>query len=242
MTSSEGSLSTQPAGSVFENMIEVLYAPSKVFDRTRQSKATMYVVVSAVVAGVVLFATMNLLQPWFEAQADVAVAQAAAKGQAMPDAAVGAMRGFMKWGFVGTAVMAMLIGPYLNAWFLQLGGKLASARLTYSQAAMIAVLGGIPRLLAYLLMPAQTMLLDAEKARGLSDLSLGAARFVDPATTSPAVLAMLSSLDLTRIWQVILTAIGVSVVARVSTGAGFVAAVIMVCIGLILQLIPAALA
>ena len=107
---------------------------------------------------------------------------------------------------------------------------------------MIAVLGGIPRLLAYLLLPAQTKPLDAEKARRLSGPSLGAARFVDPATTSPAVLAMLSSLDLTRIWQVILTAIGVSVVARVSTGAGFVAAVIMVCIGLILQLIPAALA
>jgi hypothetical protein len=239
VTSSEGS---QQPGGLFENLIEVLFSPSKVFDRTRNSKAFMYALVTALVVGVVLFLTKNLLQPWFEAQADVAIAQAAAKGTPMPDQAVGAMRGFMMWGFLGTAVVAALVGPYINALFLMMGGKLASARLTYGQAAMIAVLGGVPRLLSYLLMSAQTVLLDSGNAKGLTDLALGPARFVDPVTTSPAVVAMLSSVDVTRVWQVILTAIGVSVVARVSAGAGFVAALIMVCIGMILQLIPTAFA
>lgn len=239
MTSSEGS---QQPGGLFENLIEVLFSPSKVFDRTRNSKAFMYALVTAVVVGVVLFATKNLLQPWFDAQADTSMAQAAAKGTPMPEQAAGAMRSFMAWGFLGTAVTAALVGPYINALFLLLGGKLASARLTYAQSAMIAVLGGVPRLLSYLLMSAQTVLLDSANAKGLTDLALGPARFVDPVTTSPAVVAMLSSVDVTRVWQVILTAIGVSVVARVSAGAGFVAALIMVCIGMILQLIPAAFA
>lgn len=58
MTSSEGS---QQPGGLFENLIEVLFSPSKVFDRTRNSKAFMYALVTAVVVGVVLFATKNLL-------------------------------------------------------------------------------------------------------------------------------------------------------------------------------------
>ncbi len=239
MTSSEGS---QQPGGLFENLIEVLFSPSKVFDRTRNSKAFMYALVTAIIVGVVLFATKNLLQPWFEAQADTSMAQAAAKGTPIPEQAASTMRSFMAWGFLGTAVAAALIGPYINALFLLFGGKLASARLTYAQAAMIAVLGGVPRLLSYLLMSAQTVLLDSANAKGLTDLALGPARFVDPVTTSPAVVAMLSSVDVTRVWQVILTAIGVSVVARVSAGAGFVAALIMVCVGMILQLIPAAFA
>ncbi len=242
MTNPERSQESVQPGGVFENLIEVLFSPSKVFARTRQSKATMYVLITAVMVAVILFATKNLLQPWFDAQADLTMAQAAAKGQPMPDNAASAMRTFMVWGFLGTAVLATLIGPYLNGLFLMLGGKLASAQLSFSQAAMIAVLGGVPRLLSYIIMPAQAAVLDTEKARGLSDLTLGAARFVDPATTAPPVLALLSALDITRVWQVILTAIGVSVVARVSMGAGFVAAVIMVCIGLIFQLLPTAFA
>lgn len=242
MTHPEATQESLKPGGVFENLIEVLFSPSKVFARTRQSKATMYVLVTAVLVGVVLVLTKNLLQPWFDAQADLAIQQAAAKGQPMPEQAIGAMRGFMVWGFVGTGIVATLIGPYFNGLFLLLGGKLASAALSFRQAAMIAVLGGVPRLLAYILMPAQTVMLDADQARGLSDLSLGAARFVDPATTSPPVLALLASVDITRIWQVILTAIGVSVVARVSMGAGFVAAIIMVCIGMIFQLLPTAFA
>jgi len=242
VTHPEATQESLKPGGVFENLIEVLFSPSKVFARTRQSKATAYVLVTAVLVAIVVVATKNLLQPWFEAQGDLAIAQAAAKGRPMPDQAVGAMRGVMVWTFVGTGVLATLLGPYLNGLFLVLGGKLASASLSFRQATMIAVLGGVPRLLAYLLMPAQTMMLDADKARGLSDLSLGAARFADPATTAPPVLALLASVDITRIWQVVLTAIGVSVVARVSMAAGFIAAVIMVCIGMIFQLIPAAFA
>lgn len=239
MTSSEGS---QQPGGLFENLIEVLFSPSKVFDRTRQSKATMYVIVTTVLVAVILFATKNLIQPWFDAQADVAVAQAAASGKPIPDAAIGTMRASIAWVVIGSAVLAALIGPYFNALFLRFGAKIGGASLNFQQAAMIAVLGGVPRLLNYIAMPAQAVMLDPEKARGFSDLSLGAARFVDPATTSAAVVGLLSAVDVTRVWQLVVTAIGVSVVARVSMGAGMVAAGIMIAIGLIFQLLPAALA
>lgn len=59
----------------------------------------------------------------------------------------------------------------------------------------------------------------------MNDAQFGPARFVDPAAVSPALLGFLQSLDLFNIWTLVLTAIGVSVVARArSTGA--IAAVI----------------
>lgn len=242
MTNPEVSLPAQKAGGLFENLIEVLFAPAKVFDRTRASTAGKYVMVTAVLAVVVVFATKNLLQPWFDAQADLTMAQAAAKGTPMPEGAASATRAFLGWVFLGTAALATLIGPYLNALFLRFGAKIGGASLSFAQAAMIAVLAGVPRLLNYLAMPAQTLVLDPQSARGISDLSLGAARFVDPSTTSTAMIALLSIADITRVWQLLLAAIGVSVVARVSMSAGLVAGGIMVAIGLIFQLLPAALA
>lgn len=243
MTNPEVSLPTQKPGGLFENLIEVLFAPSRVFDRTRASTAGKYAVVTAVIVFVIILATRNLLQPWFDAQASLSLAQAAKKGTPMPEGAASATRAFIGWGFLGTAVLATLIGPYLNAAFLRFGAKLANASLSFSQAAMIAVLAGVPRLLNYLFMPAQTMVLDAESARGLSDLSLSAARFVDPATTSTATLGLLSILDVTRAWQLVLAAIGVSVVARVSMAAGMIAGAVMLAVGIIIfQLLPAAFA
>ena len=241
MTSQEGSIAAPSKGGLFEDLIEVLYAPAKVFDRTRATKAGKYVITTALIAGVVAIATKNLLMPWFDAQAELAIKMAAAKGQPIPDAAANSMRSFTAWGIIVGAPMAMLIGPYLNAFFMQLGGKMMGATLSFSQAATIAVLGGVPRLLGWLAMPVQAIISDGSKARSIADLSLGPARFVNPDQMSPTVLTLLGNLDLFRIWQIILTVVGVAVVARVSKGTAFVVVIIMIGIGAILQLIPSAL-
>jgi hypothetical protein len=71
--------------------------------------------------------------------------------------------------------------------------------------------------------------------------SVGPARFVDPATTDNVVLTLLASFDLFGLWNIAITAIGVSVIARVSRGAGWLASVVAVAISLLFSLIPAAL-
>ena len=235
-------MSAPKQGGLFEDLIEVLFAPSKVFDRSRSKTAFMYALVTAVIVAVILVATKNLLDPWFVAQGDLAIAQAAKKGTPMPDQAISAMRAFVAWGFIGTLTLATLIGPYINAVFLLVGTKVAGAKLSYSQAALISVLAGVPRMLAVPLMSAQAVILDGEKARGISDLSLGVARFFDPATMSPAVMAMLGNLDITRLWQIALIAIGVSVIGRVSKSAGWIAAFIVFALNFIAQTLPAAFA
>lgn len=242
MTSPEGSVAPSKSGGLFEDLIEVLYAPSTVFERARNKGAFMYALVTALAIGALIFATKNLVAPWFDAQADLAIAQAAAKGSPMPDQMANATRSSLPWIFVATIALNSLIGPYINALFLLAGAKFAGAKINYAQAAIISVLAGVPRVLGSVLMPIQAMVLDGEKARGMTDFALGPARFVDPTSMSPAVLAMLSNVDLTRAWQLVLFAIGVSVVGRVSKGAGFIAGGVVLLLNFICQTLPAAFA
>jgi hypothetical protein len=152
------------------------------------------------------------------------------------------MRMMTTWGVIIMAPLLMLIGPYINALFIILGAKIVKAPITYGQAAMVAVLAGVPRLLGAIAAPIQALLLDGSSARSLMDLTLGPVRMVDPTSMNPALLGLLANIELFRIWQIALIAIGVSVVARVDRSTGVIVAVIMFAISAILQLLPAALA
>lgn len=229
-------------GGVFEDIIEVLYKPAEVFDRVRNNGFGKYLLVTALAVAVVLFATKGLIQPFLDAQFDLQMKMAAAKGQVMPpEATGGAARTVGSYATLAMFALVALIGPLINGLFLLLGAKIAGASLTFRQATVIAVLGGVPRILSILLMPVMALLVDAESARSLADLSLSPARFMDPETTSPPIFALVSNLDVFRIWQLILFGIGVSVIGRVARGSGMLAALVAIGIGIILQLIPAAL-
>jgi hypothetical protein len=85
-------------------------------------------------------------------------------------------------------------------------------------------------------------MVDPQSIRSFSDASLGAARFVDPVTTSPALMALLTNLDIFNIWQFIIMAIGISVVGRVERSAGYVGALVGWGLGVALTVVPALLA
>ncbi|MBL0173105.1 MAG: hypothetical protein IPP90_20930 [Gemmatimonadaceae bacterium] len=91
-TSPEGSLAAPKQGGMFEDPIEVLMRRRRCFDRTRAIKAGKYALVTAIVAAIVVVATKNLLQPWFDAQADLTIKMAAAKGRPMPEAMTSGIR------------------------------------------------------------------------------------------------------------------------------------------------------
>jgi hypothetical protein len=234
---------TAPAdkGGLFENIIEVLYAPARVFDRSRNDKAGKYVLVTGLAVLVIMIATKGLMQPYMDAQFDLSMKMAAAKGQALPAQATGeGARTFSAWTMVAVATLVAFIGPFINALFITLGTKIVGSPLPFARAAVIAVLAGVPRILAWLAVAIQGLLVEPTTVRSLSDASLGPARFVDPNTTPPGILALLSNFDVFRFWQMALLAIGVSVVARVSRGTGFLVALITIGIAAILTLIPAA--
>lgn len=225
-------------GGLFEDLIEVFYAPGKVFDRTRDAKVGMYLLVTSVIVAVILFATKGLMMPYFDAQFDLTAKMSAAKGQPLPEGA----RGAATWSIMAMSILFAAVGPFVNGFFLTLGSKIIGVPLTFARASVIAVLAGMPRIISWLSVSVQGLMLsDPSTVRSLSDASIGPARFVDPETTSPAVLALLGGLDLFRIWQIVLMGIGISVVARVSRTNGFLAAIIAMGMVTVLSLIPSAL-
>jgi hypothetical protein len=229
-------------GSVFEDVLEVLWAPAKVFDRSRAKGVGMYILVLTVSTLVIMFATKGLIQPYIDANFYLQMQQMAAKGTPMPAEAAAAAQKFSSYGFLATGVLMIPIGAVLTGLLVWIGGKVASASVTYGQAMLIATLASVPRVLSFIATAVQGAMVDPQSIRSFSDAALGAARFVDPATTSPALTAMLSNLDLFNIWQLVLMAIGISVVGRVERSAGVVGALVAWGLGVALTVVPALLA
>lgn len=241
MTSPDTLVAT-PKGGLFEDLIEVMFAPTKVFDRSRASTAFKYALVLAVMAAAITFGTKNLVQPWYDAQGDLALAAAAAKGQPIPEAAASTIRASTAWGIVAGAPLLMLIGPYFNALFIMIGAKLMRANISFKQAAVVATLAGVPRLLGLIVMPVQALLSDGATAKSLYDLSAGPGRFLDATKMSPALMSLIGQLDVFRLWQLVLVAIGVAVVSRASMSTAAIVTLIMAAIAAMFQLVPAAFA
>lgn len=239
---SDYTTATTKQGSVWEDLLEVLWAPATVFDRSRSRGVGMYLLVLSGLFIVVLLATQGLLQPYMDANYDLQVIKMAEQGQKLPAEAVAQGRKFagyfllVTWGF--TAVFSGLFGG-ITTW---LGAKVAGAAIPMGRAIFIATLASVPRLVSLLATAVQGAVLDTSNVKSLFDASIGPARFVDAVSTSPAVLAVLASLDLFTLWNVLITAVGVSVLARVSRGTGWLASFIALGVTLLFTLVPAALA
>lgn len=230
----------QPAkkrAGVLENVLEVLWAPSAVFERLRgQGFGTYLLVVSALMLVTVL-ATKGLLQPYFDAQFEMSMRQAAERGQPMPEGAAMEMaQKIASWGVIIGAVLAPVGSTLITGVLLFLGGKLVRAPMRFREAALVVCLANVPRIFGTIAMAVQGLLVEPGTIRSINDASIGPARFLDPATTSPSVMALLGSLDLFGLWMLVIMAIGASVMARVARGTGAVAAVIAWGVGTALTL------
>jgi hypothetical protein len=230
-------------GGLFEDLIEAFTAPSRVFERRRDGRYGALLVVLVVLTLVVMLATMGASAPYWDAQFDTSMRQAAEQGRPMPEgAALDLARTTGRWfGTIGAAIFVPVF-VWIGALFVMLGAKIAGTSLSYRQGATIFTVAGVPRLLSPIAMAVQGLFTDPSSIRSISDASLGPARFLDPGTTPAVVLSVLSNFDVVNLWAFALVAIGISVMGRVSRGAGFAGMGIVFACTLALTLIPAAFA
>jgi hypothetical protein len=130
--------------------------------------------------------------------------------------------------------MAFIVPPvamFITGLVLWLCGKFAGARQTLNAAVMVASFANVPRLVSGLLSGVQAMLMDPATLTGRYKIALSPARFLDPATASPALLALLGRIDVFTIWATILLGIGLAVTGRIPRGRAFVVAAIVWVIG-----------
>ncbi|MBC8089188.1 MAG: YIP1 family protein [Phycisphaerae bacterium] len=190
----------------------------------------MPALIQTILLTVLTFALHNLLSPFLDADFARGMAKATAKaaesGQPMPEQAKGMMETVQKFSLYATAV----IGPWLIAIcggvIVWLVSKIVGAKMAVGQAMTIVAWAAMPMILATVTMAIFGILADPQTVRGSGDGQLGALRFVNPDTTSPLLTEILRRVDVFAIWELVLTAIGISVVGRVSRGSGFIAAAI----------------
>jgi hypothetical protein len=216
--------SPEPAASWWEDYLEIFFAPSRVFARREKSGFLLPLLILTILAGVLIIGLKGSFAPAFEAditrQMEIVqqnnpqiTAEQLEQGRAMQ----GTMGTIM---FVAMMpILALIIG--LTLWLF---GKFVGATETLAQAMLIAAFASFPRIVFLLAGGIQGLVMPEESLNGMSRLSLGPARFLDPDTASALSVALASRFDLTLIWITVLLAIGLKVVSKIPMNKAMVAA------------------
>ena len=216
-----------PTTSVWEDFIDIFYAPSAVYERRRLGQFGLALFVLLAVTALLTAGFWNALQPTFEATVDLTLRKAAASGQAMSAEQMAAGR---RIGATFAAIMGVVSVPLavlFGALLVWLFGRLLDAPLNFAQAMTVVTYANVPRLLGWVVVGVQGLLSDTPKP--IYSYMLAPTRFLDPETTSTLTMAMLSRVELFTIWATVLIGIGIAVIARVPRARGFaVAAVVWV--------------
>jgi hypothetical protein len=225
--SARDDVSTTPAASRWEDFVDIFYAPSKVFARREHSSFIVPMLVVTVVGAAILLATFGAMSPIFDGE--LTRRFAGAKGMTAEQAATA-----RKFSETIIKVMAFIAPPvmmFVTGLVLWLCGRFAGARQTLNAAVMVAAFANVPRLVSGLLAGVQAMLMDPATLTGRYAVALSPARFFDPSTASPVLLALLGRIDLFTIWATILLGIGLAVTGRIPRGRAFIVAAIVWVIG-----------
>lgn len=216
---------------VWEDFLDIFYAPSQVFARRERGSFWIPLIVVTLMMGVLSYLNSGALQPIFDAEFDRGIAAAVRDNPRIPPEAIERMRGFAStMGQVAMFIFMPLaiFGVSCSMWLV---GKLVDATQAFHAALVVAAYAHVPRVLEAAVNGAQGLLLDPAQLDGRLRLSLGPGRFLDPDTVSPLLLAVVGRMDVVTIWITVLIAIGVSVTGRIPLGRAAVAAAIVWFIG-----------
>lgn len=205
----------QKPASVWEDFIDIFYAPSVVFARRAQAGFGIPMLVVTVLIGGIFLASFSAMQPVMDAEFTRSMAQAMKTNPNLTPEMAEKMRGFGESFAKIGAFVFMPVGIFLTGLVLWGLGKLVDAATTFGQALMVASYSFVPRVAESVLNALQVLLMDPSSLNGRLRLTLGVGRFLDPDTTSPLLLAVVGRLDVFTIWVTLLLVIGLSVTGKI---------------------------
>jgi hypothetical protein len=214
-----------PGGSVWEDLIDIYYAPTKVFERRRDGRFWVPLLVLTVMTVVLYFATKPYLQPLYDAMWDKMSVQFQ-KNPRMTEEMISKIHDRMdSFGWVnvliGLPIIVCLLA--LTMWVV---GKLFDSTQRFSQAMAVAALSQFPKLIESILAGVQGFLMNPASITSQHSVKFSVARFL-PEATSPVMLAVAGRLDLFVIWCTVLIAIGLHVTGNIPKARAAIAAVIV---------------
>ena len=224
--------SAPAAPSIWADFLEIFIAPTEVFERRKADpKFGLAFLVLLGLFVVCYFATRAALEPLMDAEFERSMAQVRAQNPQLTDEQMQASRAIGRnFAMIGMLVFAV-VGPLLTGVVLWLVGKFVDSKADITGAVMVSVYSYFPRALGLLVGGIIAFLLPEDRKDSIMRASLGLGAIMDPDTTSPILRAFAARIELFQIWQVVLLALGLSIVGRVSRTQGFIAAVLVWLIG-----------
>ena len=216
--------------SVWEDFVDIFYAPGAVFERRRDGRWGLAFLVYSVLAIALLFASRPMLQPMLDAQLVEQAAAMRADPNMSPE-----QREKMASTITGASDSPWLLAPLMivlplavliGGLVLWMVSKLFGSVQSLGQSMMIATYSNFPRLIVGLLT------LGAFFALGTSGVGDPYQQGLSPAALLPEdssvyLKAMASRFELGAIWVTVLMGIGVYKVGRLSKGSAIGVAIIM---------------
>ena len=225
--------SSPPAtgAALWEDFMDIFYAPSSVFARRASSGFFWPMLVVSVLVGVIFLADRGVIAPAFDAEFSRSMTVVAKKNAQMTPDQIEIARKFSEKFlpviiFVGTPITIFFVG--LMVWLV---GKVMGATQSLSASLMVASYSYIPKILATIVMGILALVSSPETLNGMARLTLGVGHFLDPDTTAPALVAFAARIDVFTIWITVLLAIGLSVTGKIPRSKAVVAGVIIWTLG-----------
>jgi hypothetical protein len=213
--------------SLWEDFVDIFYAPSQVFARRTDGKFGMPLLFLVVVCAVLAFLTKNAMQPVMDAEFARRSAEMMRQNPNLTAERVASGRGFFEtFGpiFFAVGIAVSVFGTGLVLWLV---GKLFDAKESVAAAIMIAAYAEMPRIVQILVNAAQGLFMAPEKLTSMYSIGISPARFMDPDHASPVIMALASRVDPFVIWITILLAIGLHVVGKIPKQQAYIAAAIV---------------
>lgn len=224
---------TPQQASIWEDFIDIFYAPSTVLRRRASASPWPPMLVAALLTGIVMFFVAPAIEPALQADFMRALPAMQRQNPNITPEMVERMKGATSVGMrYGSAIFTLLAIALVGA-MTWLVGKLVDSAEGYGQATLVAAYAYLPRVLGGILLLVETLVTDVSGAKSAASLSFSAARFLNPDTTSPVMMQVMLHLDVFVIWETVILAIGVAVLGQTTRGRAIAAGVLFWIVGTI---------
>lgn len=220
-----------PPAAPWEDVLDIFYAPRQVFERRRDGKYLIPLLVICAITVAVFFLSSQLNEALQDAELTRTFRERGITGEQAAQAKAMAQK------FAGLAVYLLpvfvAIGCWINGLLIMLFGNAMGGKFTFAQGTTIAVLATLPEVLGRIFVGVQGLLLDTASVVHRYSFSLNASRFL-PAGTNNWLLKLGSLADPFVIWGIVLTGLGAIVIGRMEKEKAAVLAIIIAFVGMAL--------
>ncbi len=218
-----------------EDMFEIFYAPTAVFERRRGGEYGLPLIALAVTSAILIVATKGLLQPVIDAETVAGLPKACAK--LTPEQCDQARSMAQNYSGIGTLIgvpISYLVTPFILGCIAWLAAMAVGVKQRYGVAVMITTFALYPRLVEWVANALQLALLPNLQVTSRLSISLGVGRFLDGSHPNLAT-ALLGRVDLFTLWITFLIGLGFMVTAKATRAQAIMIGVIVWVVGALPQ-------